>query len=302
MLLGNGLTQNFGCYNWNEKVNNVGQGGRLDMTVTGTGAYNEASKSFANTFLKNSYSYDSVCNISSIYDSVWGETQTFGYDELNRLPSASATDGQANYNETYQYDPSTGNLMNKNGLVLNYPAANAARPHAVTSAGNNTYGYDDNGNQTSRNIGGNNYTLGYDAENRLVSVTGIGGTTTSAHFTYNGDGQKVKSVINGETTLLIGGHFEKKGSEITKYYFAGASRIAMRKYTIPQSMMLEYLLAQGLRPAPNRDRRSPTHSLSLATQRDHAPNPSRPICIPRRLLLIPETPSDTTENISRAAQ
>jgi flagellar biosynthesis GTPase FlhF len=31
----------------------------------------------------------------------------------------------------------------------------------------------------------------------LVTVTGVGGTTTSAQFTYNGDGQKVKSVING---------------------------------------------------------------------------------------------------------
>jgi RHS repeat-associated protein len=102
----------------------------------------------------------------------------------------------------------------------------------------------------TRIIGGQTVHLGYDAENRLVSVTGVNGTTTSAVFTYNGDGQKVKSVINGETTLLVGGHFEVlnpgTGQTVTKYYFAGASRIAMRKYTIPQSMMVEYVLGDHL--------------------------------------------------------
>jgi hypothetical protein len=92
--------------------------------------------------------------------------------------------------------------------------------------------------------------LGYDADretplwgNRLVSVTG---TNLSAQFVYNGDSQRMKSVVNGETILLIGEHFEQKGSEITKYYFAGASRIAMRKYTIPQSMTVEYFLGDHL--------------------------------------------------------
>jgi hypothetical protein len=55
----------------------------------------------------------------------------------------------------------------------------------------------------------------------------------SAQFTYNGDGQKVKSVINGETVYLVNGYYEKKGSETTKYYMAGAARVAIRKYTIP---------------------------------------------------------------------
>ena len=48
------------------------------------------------------------------------------------------------------------------------------------------------------------------------------------------------------TTNFIGGYYEKKGSEITKYYFAGATRIAMRKYTIPQNMTVEYMLGDHL--------------------------------------------------------
>jgi RHS repeat-associated protein len=121
---------------------------------------------------------------------------------------------------------------------------NGTRPHAVTSAGSNTYGYDDNGNQITRHIGSDVFDLSYDAENRLMEVKK--NSVTMARFTYNGDGQKVKSVINGETLYLINGYYEKKGNEITKYYLAGASRVAMRKYTIPQSMELEYMLGDHL--------------------------------------------------------
>jgi len=57
-----------------------------------------------------------------------------------------------------------------------------------------------------------------------------------------GYGNRVKSVESGLTTLFVGGHYEVTGSQITKYYFAGSQRIAIRKYAIPQSMKVEYLL------------------------------------------------------------
>jgi hypothetical protein len=63
----------------------------------------------------------------------------------------------------------------------------------------------------------------------------------------------VKSVVNPSTgsgqavtTLFVGAHYEVEGSTITKYYFAGASRVAMRKYTVPQSMSLEYFISDHL--------------------------------------------------------
>ncbi|WP_276931661.1 hypothetical protein, partial [Elstera cyanobacteriorum] len=71
--------------------------------------------------------------------------------------------------EAYTYDPATGNLQTKAGTTLQYN--DAAHVHAVTNAGSNTYSYDPNGSQTTRTIGGQIYTLGYDAENRLVSVS-----------------------------------------------------------------------------------------------------------------------------------
>jgi len=60
---------------------------------------------------------------------------------------------------------------------------------------------------------------------------------------------KSEAYTNGvlsETILFIGAHYEVKGSEITKYYFAGTTRIAMRKYIVPQTTTLTYLIGDHL--------------------------------------------------------
>ncbi len=71
-----------------------------------------------------------------------------------------------------------------------------------------------------------------------------------ATFTYDGDGNRVKSVMGSETTVFIGGYYEVtnpgSGQTVTKYYFAGAQRVAMRKTVIPQSETLTYLLGGHL--------------------------------------------------------
>jgi RHS repeat-associated protein len=51
----------------------------------------------------------------------------------------------------------------------------------------------------------------------------------NATFVYDGDGRRVKSIFNGNTTTyFVGAHYEVTGSTITKYYYAGGQRIAMR--------------------------------------------------------------------------
>ena len=120
-------------------------------------------------------------------------------------------------------------------------------PHAVSALGSNSYNYDCNDNQITRNVGGQ-YTLNYDAENRLVSLSGA----VTASFVYDGDGQRVKSTVNGTTTYFIGAHYEVTGSTVTKYYFAGTQRVAMRKYSIPQSMTVENLVSTRLRHSTRR--------------------------------------------------
>jgi RHS repeat-associated protein len=59
---------------------------------------------------------------------------------------------------------------------------------------------------------------------------------------YDGDGKRVKSTFNGTlTTYFVGSHYEVTGSTITKYYYAGAQRIAMRT-----NGTLNYLLGDHL--------------------------------------------------------
>jgi RHS repeat-associated protein len=78
----------------------------------------------------------------------------------------------------------------------------------------------------TRTIGGSTYNLTYDAENRMTAMSG--GTTAS--FVYDGDGKRVKGTSGGVTTTYIGNYFEWTGStsSMKKYYYDGATRVAMR--------------------------------------------------------------------------
>ena len=68
------------------------------------------------------------------------------------------------------------------------------------------------------------------------------GTFNNAIFVYDGDGRRVKSTFNGTTTTyFVGNLYEVTGSTITKYYYAGSQRIAMRT-----NGTLNYLLGDHL--------------------------------------------------------
>ncbi|MBV6396583.1 MAG: hypothetical protein HFACDABA_02183 [Anaerolineales bacterium] len=232
LVRGNGvLSSVYDYYAWNQ------QGGRLQGLTT-------TRNSDQTTLQDLAYTYDPVGNILTITDALAGpQTQTFTYDALDRIVSASVTGGMDGlYSETYGYSATTGNLTAKGGLTIQYTDANHA--HAATSATgtgvSNSYGYDANGNQTTRQIGSDAFTLVYDAENRLAEVKKNGATI--ATFVYDGDGKRVKSVMDGETTLFVGEHYEEVvGGSGTKYYNAGKTRVAMRK-----DGMLTFLLGDHL--------------------------------------------------------
>ncbi len=106
--------------------------------------------------------------------------------------------------------------------------------HAVTHLGGvQKYWYDANGNMTQRNTG-TVLDMSYDAENRLVQVNKNG----ALHMTniYDGDGQRVKTIIEGtqsDTVLTyLGNYYEVEtigsASTVRSYYYAGSQRLAMR--------------------------------------------------------------------------
>jgi RHS repeat-associated protein/uncharacterized repeat protein (TIGR01451 family) len=203
-LNGNAQQTSYGFYPWNQGANN---GGRLQQIRSGP--------SGAPASLQNlTHTYDAVGNVMTIVDALAGpQTQSFEYDELHRLLRGYTTGGSSgSYDERYTYS-GIGNLTSKAGMTYTYYApspvgcatgTDASKPHAVMQAGANTYSYDCNGNMTGRTIGGAAYTLGYDYENRLSSISGAG----QASYVYDADGQLVKQVVGGQTTLFIGQHFE----------------------------------------------------------------------------------------------
>ena len=153
------------------------------------------------------YTYNDVGDILSIVDDRAGpQTQTFTYDVLDRLETASVSGGTSGlYSESYGYDSGTGNLASKGGDPYAYN--DLAHDHAVTHLGGvERYRYDATGNQAWRSFDGNTHDLTYDGENRLVEVRQ--GGTVIAEFLYDGNGELVREVSGGQTTVYVGRHQE----------------------------------------------------------------------------------------------
>ena len=140
-------------------------------------------------------------------------TTSFTYDALNR-PTATSWDPVAtaaapgaaasvvfahSYNKVNQR---TGQAVSDNSWI-DYPAATPSTTNYTanslnqyTAVGAVTPGYDTNGNLTSDGT----FSLGYDAENRLVSATGAGNT---AAYTFDAQGRRKTRTVNGTTTVSV---------------------------------------------------------------------------------------------------
>ncbi len=191
-----------------------------------------------------SYTYDAVGNVRTIVDAVnSNQRQCFQYDPLDRLTRATTSAdptqlcttpaGAGNYSEGYDYYK--GGSLRRKGAADNAADGlytyDANHPHAVATYRGNSYSYDANGNMTGRVVSGVTYALTYNAENRLTQV--VSGTLT-ASYVYDGDGNRVRSVITAGAavteTHYVGQHYEKTvGSGDTKYYFIAGQLVAFER-------------------------------------------------------------------------
>lgn len=174
------------------------------------------------------YAYDPVGNITAITDHRDpGNSRFFGYDDLDRLTTAS---GSSFGVRSYAYDD-LGNITSKAGLTYSYGettrTCGRSMPHAVTGVSDGTatrpYTYDCNGNLVSDG----QRTLVWNADDRPASVTRAGvGTTT---FAYDGDGTRVKKVGPTRTVRYIGS-FEAHVTDgvAVKNIVVGPLRVATR--------------------------------------------------------------------------
>ena len=145
---------------------------------------------------KAEYGYNGVGNRTSLTDR--RGAQTFGYDNLDRLTSAShPLLGTA---QSFTYDP-VGNRTT-GGSVVN--AGNQ-----LTADATHSYQYDDNGNLTRKTLlaTGNFTQYTYDAENRLTKVEEFTAGNPTAAFTstyrYDGLGRRIEKVANGQTKRYV---------------------------------------------------------------------------------------------------
>jgi RHS repeat-associated protein len=189
------------------------QTGRLNAILAGAG----------NIVENFSYTYDVLGNVLTRADANENLTETFTYDNLNRVTSATVSQNIAPV-KTFAYD-AIGNLLSKSDVGnYTYPLAGSALPHAVTSISggniNTTFTYDANGNQTS----GLGRSISYTSFNKPSSITQGSGTL---FFSHDIDHQRFKQTAPEGITLYFdafGVHTELFQSSTTAWYdFIGAS-------------------------------------------------------------------------------
>mgnify|MGYP001315097074 FL=1 len=142
------------------------------------------------------YAYNPVGNRTSLTDR--RGPQSFGYDNLDRLTSASHP--LLGTPQSFAYDP-VGNRTT-GGSVVN--AGNQ-----LTADATHSYQYDDNGNLTRKTLlaTGNFTQYTYDAENRLTKVEDFTAGNPTPAFTstyrYDGQGRRIQKTLSTQHFLCL---------------------------------------------------------------------------------------------------
>lgn len=184
-----------------------------------------------NLTLSEDLSYDHNGNILSVQDLVDGKrSKTFGYDGLNRLVSAVAP--QLWGTESYSYDP-LNNLRTRltAGQTNVYAYDPSNRLTSIVRAGVTiaSFGYDNRGNETSRN--GN--ALLFDLKNQLTHIPGFDS------YQYDAAGRRtVKTPDNGGgSTYSFYSHagqllyqYEPGISKSTNFIYLGSHLVADKEH------------------------------------------------------------------------
>lgn len=172
--------------------------------------------------LSDAYSYDAVGNVVQIKDNLTGATtRTMGYDDLDRLMTANGPWGTG----SFTYDP-LNNLrsyvLGSRSVTYSYDNTRNRLASVTVPPTGLVYGYDSNGNVTSRT----GYRFVYDLGNRLRNIAGI------ATYQYDGLGRRTfVSNADGSTMLQMYDStgrlmYAANGSHNTAYIYLGHTAIA----------------------------------------------------------------------------
>jgi RHS repeat-associated protein len=246
--LGNGVTTQYTYRADNRRLANL-----RSITPAGT------------AFQSLNFSYDNVGNILGEANAVsvpapsqmGGPTaQTFNYDSLYRLTSASGTyqfapDKTRQYSLNMSYD-SIDNILSKTQTdAITQPSGTSipqkktsyaftylyqgAQPNAPTHIGIRTYTYDANGNQTGwdDDKNGTRRTIIWDEENRIQAIYDNGHKTS---YLYDDTGNRILKYGPHGQTAYVNPFFTIRNREIgTKHIWIGTTRVVSKLMKNPDA-------------------------------------------------------------------
>ena len=181
------------------------------------------------------YTVDYTGNITQLVNgwrdtnSIWhSETESYSYDGLDRLTSATCS----SWSHTYSYDKA-GNRTGKDGITYTIDSVNQ-----VTALSDGTsFTYDSNGNRTQKTKGTDTWEYTYDYANRLTSVEKNSQSVGS--YVYDGKGNRLQVTENSTTiTYIYDGDnvlYEKTATGIAAYIYGPMGRLAKRTTINEQS-------------------------------------------------------------------
>lgn len=219
---------------------------RLQVTQIGLGATDNA-----HDLLKLEYNYttpSTTNNNGSLREqkitvptvggtSGFTATQTYNYDDLNRLQSAEEkVSGNTTWKQTFiidrygnrKFDAANTTTLGSCSTAICNPTANTSDNRFSTTDG---YNYDKNGNVTEDAQG---QRFGHDAENHQTAFfdASNSGSTPDATYYYDGDGKRVKKISATETTIFV--------------YNAGGTLVAEYSTALATTQQVSYLTTDHL--------------------------------------------------------
>jgi len=150
--------------------------------------------------------FDANGNITAMTNSIEAtKNKSFTYDALDRLSAGTSSGIWGSLAWTYD---GVGNRKTENTNAYTY----TANTNKLASANGKSYGYDNNGNTTAEAA----RAFTYNDNQRLIRVVDAG--VTKGEYTYNGNGQRVKKLVSGVTTIF---HYDQTGQIIAESNSAG---------------------------------------------------------------------------------
>jgi len=168
-----------------------------------------AQKGNATAVQSTLLNFDNLGNLNYRHDQANSKRETFSYDEINRLKTwTRVMSGTIFYSHSAISYDHLGNVSEKTGIGFyqygEMQCGTQAGPHAVTSAGSNTYCYDANGNMTS---GGGRTNTVYNTNDKPTSI--LTDKNHQIEYQYGLGGSRFKRIDtasdgNVKETLYVG--------------------------------------------------------------------------------------------------